>query len=80
MALIHIPCCWYVVHKLRLGLVGGVLATGSMYWLSFVGILAYTILSTRSRAWGLPNWELTRGLWPVIKLVLLGVIMVGAEW
>ncbi|KAF2673055.1 putative multidrug resistance pump [Microthyrium microscopicum] len=80
VAVIHVPLCWFIVHTLDFGLLGGVVATGSMYWLACFLIFAYICFVDGSQAWMKPSREALRDIGSFARLVGWGLVMVGAEW
>lgn len=77
---IHVPVCGLVVHKFEFGLVGGVIVTGSMYWLACLLTMAYIAFVDGKQAWTSSLRRVFEDLLPFAKLVGLGIMMVGAEW
>ena len=71
------------IHTLRLGLYGAPFATSISYWISFLGLVAYTRFIGGSKYWG--GWT-RRAIFPLhniltfARLAALGFIHVGTEW
>ncbi|KAG8527778.1 uncharacterized protein KY384_007932 [Bacidia gigantensis] len=71
------------IYPLNLGLLGAPFATSISYWLSFLGLVAYTRFVSGSQHWG--GWT-TRSFRPFhnivtfARLAALGFIHVGTEW
>lgn len=80
VAVVHVPVCWAVVHVWHFGLVGGVMATGSMYWVACLLTLAYIRFVNGSKAVTKPSRDTLKDIIPFAKLVGFGLLMVGAEW
>ncbi|KAH7377851.1 putative multidrug resistance pump, partial [Pyrenochaeta sp. MPI-SDFR-AT-0127] len=80
VAIANIPLCWAVVHKFGFGFVGGVLVTGSMYWLACLLAAAYICFIDGHEAWVRPSKKMLAGLYEFTSTALTGLIMVGAEW
>lgn len=74
------PICWVVTHTLGLGLVGGTLATGAMYWLATISTVLYIAFVDGNQAWVTPSRKSLEELAPFARLMGYGLIMVGAEW
>ncbi|MCJ1309852.1 hypothetical protein MMC25_003513 [Agyrium rufum] len=70
------------IHTFSFGLIGAPLATGLSYWLSFLGLVAYTYFIAGSASWGgFSRRSLAPAkLWTFTRLALLGVVHVGTEW
>jgi MATE family multidrug resistance protein len=80
VAIAHVPVCWSVVHYWGFGLIGGTLATGSMYWIACLFIGAYIWLVDGSQAWSAPSLKVFEDMGSLVRLVGFGITMVGAEW
>ena len=56
------------------------MATGITYWLSFGLLVLYTWKIDGSQCWGGFSRDAFRELWPMTKLAVGGVLMIGTEW
>ncbi|KAI0311917.1 MOP flippase [Amylostereum chailletii] len=74
------------VHHTSLGLMGAPIALSITFWLSFVLLALYTVLSPthkRNQTWGGIQPRLVfnmRSCLSFLKLALPGILMVGTEW
>lgn len=69
------------IHTFGIGLYGAPLATGLSYWLSFLLLVAYTVLVRGRECWGgLAPRRALQHLAPFSRLALMGVVHVGTEW
>ncbi|KAJ4421856.1 ethionine resistance protein [Gnomoniopsis sp. IMI 355080] len=65
---------------INFGLVGGTLATGTMYWLATILTVLYIAFVDGHQAWAAPTRHVLRDLTPFARLMGYGLTMVGAEW
>lgn len=79
-SILNVPTSYLFVHVFHLGLPGGAWATGSMYWLCTLLALGYIRFSGTTKAWNGWSWESLKNLWGFMKIVILGIVSVGAEW
>jgi Na+-driven multidrug efflux pump len=77
---VNIIASCVVIHKLQLGIIGGVFATGGSYWLAALLAMFYIYFIDGHQAWVRPSAVVFQDLWPLIRVVLLGLLMVGSEW
>ncbi|PSN70860.1 MATE efflux family protein [Corynespora cassiicola Philippines] len=80
VSILNIPLCWAATHKWGFGLMGGTLATGSMYWTACLLAIAYASFVDGYQAWIRPTKVVFEGLGDFIKVAMVGFLMVGAEW
>lgn len=71
---------YLLIYPLGMGLLGAPLATGFTYFLSFVLLLLYTWKIDGSQCWGGFSASALHGLWPMTKLAVNGILMIGTEW
>ncbi|QMW32074.1 hypothetical protein G4B84_007505, partial [Aspergillus flavus NRRL3357] len=79
-AILNAPISYLLVHVWGWGAVGGAIATGSMYWLSAILAFLYIWRIDGNQAWNGWSKECLDGLWKFSKVVLLGIVNIGAEW
>ncbi|KAL8869330.1 MAG: hypothetical protein Q9174_004353 [Haloplaca sp. 1 TL-2023] len=68
------------VHTFQIGLLGAPIATGISYWLSFLGLVAYTRFYRGHECWGGWSKKCLHNIGTFARLAALGVIHVGTEW
>lgn len=75
-----------LVHHTSLGLMGSPLAVSITYWMAFLTLVIFTMLSPthrKNKTWG--GFQIGEALelkrvWVFLKLALPGILMVGTEW
>nr|POE90640.1 putative transporter c11d3.06 [Quercus suber] len=68
------------VYTFRLGLLGGPIATGISYWLSFLLLLAYTRFVDGYQCWGGLDRKALHNIGTFARIAGLGIVHVGTEW
>ena len=68
------------VHSFKIGLLGGPIATGISYWLSFLLLVVYARFVKGWECWGGWSRKCLNNAWIFIRLAVLGLIHVGTEW
>ncbi|KAL8966840.1 MAG: hypothetical protein Q9183_003189 [Haloplaca sp. 2 TL-2023] len=68
------------VHTFNIGLLGAPIATGISYWLSFLGLVAYSRFYRGHECWGGWSRKCLHNMGTFSRLAALGVIHVGTEW
>lgn len=71
---------WLFVYTFKIGLLGAPIATGISYWLSFLGLVAYTKFGAGSGCWGGWSRKCLSNTGTFARLATLGVVHVGTEW
>lgn len=71
---------YVLIYPFGMGLLGAPLATGITYWISFGFLVLYTWKINGWQCWGGFSKDALSGLWPMTKLAIGGVLMIGTEW
>ncbi|KUL89221.1 hypothetical protein ZTR_03654 [Talaromyces verruculosus] len=79
-AIINVPLNYLLVHVFKWGLIGGAIATGSMYWLSALLTVAYIYFVDGSAGWQGWSRASLQDLGQFSRTVFFGIVSIGAEW
>lgn len=79
-AIINVPLNYLLVHVFKWGIIGGAIATGSMYWLSALLAVAYICFVDGSAGWQGWSRASLQDLGQFSRTVLFGILSIGAEW
>ncbi|XP_058096964.1 protein DETOXIFICATION 27-like [Magnolia sinica] len=76
---VHVFLSWVVIHLLDLGIVGATWVLNLSWWLSPLGLIAYTVWGGCPLTWTGFSMEAFSGLWELLKLSVASGIMLCLE-
>ncbi|CAI9111108.1 OLC1v1011247C1 [Oldenlandia corymbosa var. corymbosa] len=77
--IVHLFVNWFVLFKLKLGLVAISLALGFSWWVVVFVLLGYSLSGTCPHSWTGFSWEAFSGLWQFLKLSVSSGVMICLE-
>ncbi|CAI9116647.1 OLC1v1017845C1 [Oldenlandia corymbosa var. corymbosa] len=78
--ILHCVYCWFLIFKLRWGIVGAAVSINTSQWLLVIGQFLYIVLTKSDGAWTGFSWLAFRDLYGFFKLSVASAVMLCLEF